>query len=120
MVDALNDELGDAVADLDLKVGVAVVEEQHLDGAPVVGVNDAGARVDEVVDGEAGAGGDAAVCILGRKENGHVSLDFAFSFSSSLKCLGGKNVQVPAGTAMERSVSTRPLPRLGITVSWEA
>jgi hypothetical protein len=39
-----------------------VVEEQHLDRAAVVGVDDARARVDEVLGGEAGAGRDAAVC----------------------------------------------------------
>lgn len=60
-VDALDDELGDAVALADRKVGVAVVEQQHFHLAPVVGVDDARARVDEVLGGQAGAGGDAAV-----------------------------------------------------------
>lgn len=59
--DALQDELRDAVAVLDLVVGVGVVEEQHLDLAAVVGVDDAGARVDEVLGRQAGAGSDAAI-----------------------------------------------------------
>lgn len=62
-VDALEDELGDAVALLDLKVGLAVVEEKNLYLASVVGVNDTGARVDEVLGGEAGSGSNAAVCL---------------------------------------------------------
>lgn len=58
---ALDDELGDALALLDLEVGVGVVKEQHLDLAAVVGVDDARARVDEVLGCQAGPGGDAAV-----------------------------------------------------------
>lgn len=61
--DALQDELRDAVALLDRKVGVGVVKQQHLDLPAVVGVNDARARVDEVLGREAGAGRDAAVCV---------------------------------------------------------
>lgn len=60
--DALQHELRDAVALLDGVVGVGVVEQQHLDLAAVVGVDDARARVDEVLRGEAGARRDAAVC----------------------------------------------------------
>lgn len=59
--DALEDELRDAVALLDLVVGVGVVEQQHLDLAAVVGVNDARASVDEVLGGEARSGSDTAV-----------------------------------------------------------
>jgi len=44
-----------------LEVDVRVVEQHHLELAPVVLVHDAGAGVDEVLDGQAGAGGDAAV-----------------------------------------------------------
>ena len=57
----LEHQLCDPVPLLDLVVGVGVVEEQHLDLAAVVGVDDARARVDEVLRGEAGAGGDPAV-----------------------------------------------------------
>lgn len=62
-VDALDDELGDAVALLHLVVGLAVVEQQHLDVAAVVGVDDARARVDEVLGCQSGAWGDAAICL---------------------------------------------------------
>lgn len=60
-IDALDDELRDAVALGDAEVLVAVVEEQDLHLAPVVGVDDAGARLNGVLDGEAGAGCHAAV-----------------------------------------------------------
>lgn len=70
--DALEDELGDAVAFLDLVVGLGVVEEEHLDLAAVVGVDDARARVDEVLGGEAGAGSDAAVCVFLRVSPGPI------------------------------------------------
>lgn len=60
--DALQDELRDAVASLDLVVGLSVVEEDHADSTSVISVDDAGARVDEVFRGETRAGGDAAVC----------------------------------------------------------
>ncbi len=61
-VDALDDQLRDAVALGDGVVGVAVVEEQDLHLPAVVGVDDARARLDRVLGGEAGAGRDAAVC----------------------------------------------------------
>lgn len=76
--DALEHQLGDAVALLDLVVGLGVVEEQHLDLPAVVGVDDARARVDEVLGREAGAGGDAAVY---PKENQSVSRSHANSLS---------------------------------------
>jgi hypothetical protein len=60
-VDALEDELGNAVALLDLVVRLGVVEEQHLHLAAVVGVDDARARVDEVLGRKAGAGSNTAV-----------------------------------------------------------
>jgi len=60
-IDALEYELCDAVALAHGEVGIAVVEQQHLDLAAVVGVNDARARVDEVLGCEAGARGNAAV-----------------------------------------------------------
>ena len=45
-----------------------MVEEEDLDLAAVVCIDDAGAGIDEVLGCEAGAGGDAAICLLG--ENG--------------------------------------------------
>jgi len=45
-------QLRNPVAALDGKIGVGVVEEQHLDLAAVVGVYDARARVDEVLASE--------------------------------------------------------------------
>jgi hypothetical protein len=60
--DALQDELGDTVALLDLEVGLGVVEEEHLDLASVISVNDAGASVNEVLGREARTWRNAAVC----------------------------------------------------------
>lgn len=50
-VNPLDHELGDAVALGDSEIHVRVVEQQDLDLAAVVGVDDAGARVDEVLGG---------------------------------------------------------------------
>ncbi|KAG5916949.1 hypothetical protein E4U53_004248 [Claviceps sorghi] len=60
-VDALDNQLRHPVPFLDLKIPLGVVEEQHLDVSPVVCVDDAGARVDEVFAREARAGRDATV-----------------------------------------------------------
>lgn len=49
-LDALEDELGDAVALVDLEVVVAEVEQQHAEQAPVVAVDDAGTDIDAVLD----------------------------------------------------------------------
>lgn len=104
-----------------------MVEEEDLDLAAVVCVDDAGAGIDEVLGCEAGAGGDAAICLLG--ENG-TSQCLLFGCGEALSenrfkvmQAGGSeqgNLQVPAGTAMLMSVSTRALPRAGITVSLDA
>jgi hypothetical protein len=63
-VDALDDELRDSVPLLDGKIGVAKVEQNDLERAAVVGVDDAGASVDAVLCGEAGAWGDPPVYLL--------------------------------------------------------
>jgi hypothetical protein len=51
-VDALQDKLSNAVALLDLEVGLVVVEKQDLDLAAVIGVNDTCAGIDEVLGSE--------------------------------------------------------------------
>lgn len=78
-VDALQDELRDAVTLRDGEVGVGEIEEKDLDLPAVVRVYDAGAggqgvpefcsqrralgiEVSYLLDGEAGAGGNAAIC----------------------------------------------------------
>ena len=48
-VDALNHQLGDPVALGNREVGIGMVEEQHLDLAAVVSVDDASTRVDEML-----------------------------------------------------------------------
>ena len=58
----LDDQLRDAVAFFDLEVCVAEIGKDHADLAAVVGVDDAGHCVDTVFGGEAGAGGDTAIC----------------------------------------------------------
>lgn len=60
-VDALENQLSDAIMHLDLEIDVRVVEEQDLYLAAVVGVDHAGTCVDKVLGGEAGAWGDSAV-----------------------------------------------------------
>ena len=63
----LNDQLRDAVAFFDLEVCVAEVGKDYADLAAVVGVDDASHCVDAMFGGEAGAGGDAAICEGGRE-----------------------------------------------------
>lgn len=50
---------------LNLEVDIAVVEKQNPDLTPVIGVNYACTRVDEVLGCESGAGGDASVYSTG-------------------------------------------------------
>ena len=59
--DALQDKLGNAIALLDLKVGLGMVKQENLDLAAVVGVNDTSAGVDKVLRSEARSGSNAAV-----------------------------------------------------------
>jgi hypothetical protein len=47
-VDALDDQLSDAVAFLDREVDLAEVEEDHLDLSTIVGIDDTCTRVDAV------------------------------------------------------------------------
>lgn len=93
-----------------------MIEEQNLDLPAVVGVDDTSARVDEVLASKTGAGGDTAVwreTVLGKSQDYN-------SGTNSMWWLENRNVQVPAGQAMLMSVSTRPLPRAGMTVALEA
>lgn len=60
-IDALKDELSYAVSLCDGEIGIGVVEEQDLDLTTVVSVDDAGARVNEVLGRQAGARSDTAI-----------------------------------------------------------
>jgi hypothetical protein len=51
-VDALKDQLSNAVTLLDLKVGLVVVEEKNLDLATVIGIDNTSASVNEVLGSE--------------------------------------------------------------------
>jgi hypothetical protein len=61
VINALEDQLSNAVADLDLEVLFGEVEEDYLDGAAIVGIDYACASVDAVLCSEARAGSDTAV-----------------------------------------------------------
>lgn len=52
-IDTLEHQLRDAIVQGDGKVRGRVVEQEHFDLAAVIGVDDAGARVDVVFRGEA-------------------------------------------------------------------
>lgn len=110
--DALDDKLGDTVTLSDLEVGVGVVEEEDLDLAAVVRVDYAGTGVDEVLGGETGARGNAAVCCGG--------FLVSFLLPACLSFSKFSYVQVPAGTEMAMSVLTRALPRAGMVVGFAA
>lgn len=113
-IDAFDDELSNTVTFGDSEVGVVVVEEEDLDLAAVVGVNDTSAGVDEMLACQAGAGGDTAICVIG------TWLLVLALLQGWIKQHAEVNVHVPAGTAMAISVSTRALPRAGIVVGLEA
>lgn len=51
---------------MDEEVSLAVVKQQHFDGAAVVGVNDARACIDEVLGGQARTRRDTAVLLAGK------------------------------------------------------
>lgn len=92
-----------------------MVEEEDLDLAAVVRVDDAGASVDEVLGGETGARGNAAVFY------GGFLISFLLpGYRSSSKSSKVSYVQVPAGTEMAMSVLTRALPRAGMVVGFAA
>lgn len=118
-VDALDDELGNSITLLDGKIGIAQVEQDDLDLATVVSVDDASARVNAVLGGEAGAGGYAAV--FGR-EMGGLAKDTRRAptvqggggrVRKAMEKGGGGNSQVPSGTAIEIPVETMALPLAG-------
>ena len=68
LLEAGNDHLGDAFAVFDLERLVGEVNEQHLHLAAVVGVDGAGAveHGDAVFEGEAAAGTDLRLAVLGQ------------------------------------------------------
>lgn len=118
----LNDELRNAVANLDLEICLGEVCEDDTDLAAVVCVDDTSHGVNAVFGGEAGARGNAAVCKLLVK----TALRFSMANPSHITRDDGDlpetwnkngNVQVPAGTAMLMSVSTLARPLAGITTS---
>jgi hypothetical protein len=63
---------------LTLEVGVAVVEKDHANIAPVIFVHHAGPGVDEVLDSQAGAGRHAGIGAVGAGD-GEVGLDDTFA-----------------------------------------
>ena len=76
----LNDELGDPVPLRDYKVLVGKVEKDDAYLPPVVGVYNAGAYVDELLDGQARPRGDPSVS-HGRASDGQTSLDDGLPFA---------------------------------------
>jgi hypothetical protein len=52
-MDALDDQLGDAIAFFDREVGVAEVEQNHLDFASIVDINDSSTYIDAVLGSKA-------------------------------------------------------------------
>ena len=59
---SLKDQLRDPISFLDLEVGLGVVEQQDLNLATVVRIDDAGAGVNEVLGRKPAAWSDATVC----------------------------------------------------------
>lgn len=110
--DALNNELGDAIAFLHLEVLLPVVEEKYLYLTTVVCINDTCSSIDEVFRGKARSGCNTAVLE-------HNPLDMIVDNTTVGSPKEGF-LHVPAGTAMLISVSTRAFPLEGITVSLEA
>lgn len=103
---SLNDQLCNSVALVDGKVGLAKVEEENLERTAVVGVNDTSTNIDRVLCCESRAGGYSAVCVTCQRCVERVADD----------C----NAQVPAGTAIEMSVSASTFPLAGTVLLFEA
>lgn len=59
-----HNQLSNAIPLLNREINLGEVKQQHLDFTAVVSVDDARARVNEVLRREAAAGGDAAVCLI--------------------------------------------------------
>ena len=61
MTHPLQNQLRNTVTLVDSEIDIREVEQQHLHLATVIGIDDAGAGIDEVFRGETAAGGDTAV-----------------------------------------------------------
>lgn len=72
-IDPLQHQLRDAIALFHLVVLVGEIEQQHFQRSAVVGVDDPGARVDEVLRCQPGPGRHPAVGALGHRD-GQVGL----------------------------------------------
>ena len=59
--DALKNQLCDAVADVNAKIVLAEIEEENANIPAIVGVNNAGADINTVLEREAGAGRNPAI-----------------------------------------------------------
>lgn len=57
----LQNQLRNAISLLHLEIHIRVIKQKNLDLSPVVCIDDARASINEVLRGEAGAGGDSAV-----------------------------------------------------------
>lgn len=101
VLDLLEDELRHAVAALDGEVLGRVVEQDHAHVAAVVGVDHAGARVDELLEREAGARRHARVAAVGHGDD-QVCLDEALATRRDHGVVGGRQVQARGQTRAAR------------------
>ena len=87
----LEDELSDAVAPFNFEIRLGVVEEDDADGTAVIVVDHAGTGIDELLEGQARAGGDAGV---GAPRDGdrEVRLDQAFAAGGDDRIVGRREV----------------------------
>lgn len=93
-----------------------MVKQKNLDLSPVVCIDDARASINEVLRGEAGAGGDSAVYTTIPVS----SVSIISSVYITVNVEGGRvgwYVHVPSGTAIAMPVSTNAFPLAGMTVS---
>lgn len=104
---------------LDDEIHITVVKQQDLNLSSVIGVDNACAGVDEVLCRKSRSWCNPTVCLS-------ISFRLPFAGGWEVEAEEGRrgeerrSLQVPAGTAIAKSVSANPFPLAGITVSLAA
>lgn len=78
--DLFDEKLSDAFTSLDIEIGLTKVEEQNLDFAAIVFVNNACSNVDEILDCESGTRCNASIVSTWNRHR-EASADKSLSFS---------------------------------------
>lgn len=94
-IDPLQHQLRHPIALLHLKITLRMVKEQHLHFPPIIRINDAGTRIDEVLRREARPRRDPSVGTF-RRGDGEIGGDESLAPAGDGNCFGG--IEVIAGS----------------------